>query len=68
MDKQDVFKMQEIINEYGERGALQCFIRALYVAADQAVDMGLKERAVTQVELAGYLEEVEDALDDTSDE
>jgi hypothetical protein len=62
MDKQDISKLQAVINEYGPRMALKGFIRAMRQSADNLSDMRLKERAADMAEMAEVLQKVDDAL------
>jgi len=62
MDKQEIYTIQAMINEYGARNTLRGFITALQQSADQMSDMGLKERAMVQAEMAELLQKVQDAL------
>jgi len=62
MDKQEIYTIQAMINEYGARTTLQGFIIALQQSADHMSDLGLKERAIVQAEMADLLQKVQDAL------
>lgn len=64
MFKDDIYQIQAMVNEYGARITLQGFIAALRQSADQMSDMGLKERAILQADLAEALQKVESALGD----
>jgi hypothetical protein len=55
MDKQHLYDIKCLINEYGARATLQGFAQALKECADEYSDMGLKERAHEAVEVAELL-------------
>jgi len=52
MLKEDLYQLKALINEYGARGTLVAFIKALEENADEYSDMGLKERAREAAEVA----------------
>jgi hypothetical protein len=64
MDKEDIELLQDMVEEYGARGALKGFILALRDAADLMSDMRLKERATEAADLAEVLQKVDDALEE----
>lgn len=62
MSKEDLLKMQEIINDCGTRGAFKTFICALQQSADNMSDLGIKEVAVARANMAEILQEIDDSL------
>lgn len=63
MDKQDLYTIKTLINEYGARATLKGLVAALEECADEFSDMGLKERAREAAEVAELLSDVHTVTD-----
>jgi len=64
ISKEDLVKMQEIINDCGTCGAFKTFIMALQQSADNMSDLGIKEVAVGRANMAELLQKVYDTLEE----
>jgi len=63
MEKEDIYMIQTLINEYGAKVTLAGFRQALRNSADEYSDMGLKERARETIEIAELLGDVHDVIE-----
>lgn len=60
MEKEDLYMIKAVIDEYGAHAVLAAFEMALKECADEYSDLGLKERAHATIEVIELLAKLDD--------
>jgi hypothetical protein len=63
MEKEDLYTIRTLVNEYGARATLKGFVLALKEYADEMSDLGLREKAHEAVEVAELLSGDRDTIE-----